>query len=365
MGGERVYLDYAASAPVRLEAVQAVEEVIGMCGNPSSVHEEGRRGRMCIEAARESVACLVGAAAENVIFTSGATEANALGFALASGGCGIFVSAVEHLSVLDAHEHRRLVPVDGHGIIRLGVLEEMLACEQGPVFVSVMLANNETGVIQPVAEVAERVRRAGGFLHCDAAQAVGRIPVDMTELGVDALSLSSHKMGGIQGTGALVLSGEVRFRPLWRGGGQERGRRGGTENLPGIAALGAVARCVREERPSAALRDYFESQLGVLFSDVHIFAREVPRLPGTVCFALPGIESETVVMALDLEGVAVSSGAACSSGKVSPSHVLRAMGVEEALVRGAVRLSLGWGSTREDVDRALGALRGLRQRVAA
>ena len=348
----RVYLDYAASAPVRPEALQAVEKVLGLCGNPSSVHEEGRRGRECIEEAREAVMHLVGG--QDVIFTSGATEANALAFGL---GGQKFVSAIEHPSVLNAVEERQIIPVDKNGIVCLERIEEMLSGKKRP-FVSVMLANNETGVIEPVAAVSEIVKRAGGILHCDAAQAVGRIPVDMKDLGIDALSLSSHKMGGVHGTGALVLFGELELTPLMRGGAQERGRRAGTENLLGIAALGAVARTVRY--PSVS-REYFETRLRAAFPDVHIFGESVPRVP-TVCFALPGVEAETVVMALDLEGVAVSSGSACSSGMVSSSYVLEAMGAKH---RSAVRLSMGWATTREDLDRALEALCGLRRRLAA
>jgi cysteine desulfurase len=360
----RVYLDWNASAPLRPAARAALCAALDQAGNPSSVHREGRAARKLIEDARAAIAALVGADPRNVIFTSGGTEANALALipVLQVGGetCRferLLVSAVEHPSVLAGGrfpaEAVETLPVDRNGVIDLGVLEQRLA-RHANVLVSLMAANNETGVIQPIAAVAEIVHRHGGLLHVDAVQAAGRMRLDIVELGADLLALSAHKIGGAKGAGALIRRDESIHLsdPLIRGGGQERGVRAGTENVAAIAAFGAAAAACQEAEAAAmdVLRDRLEAGLRAT-PEAIIFGADVPRLPNTTLVALPGGKAETLVIGLDLDGVAVSSGSACSSGKVAPSHVLAAMGVAPDLARGAVRVSLGATSTEADVDR--------------
>ena len=362
-----VYMDYNATAPLRPEAAAAVAETLELTGNASSVHGFGRRVRGRIEDAREAVAALAGARPEDVIFTSGGTESNNL----ALRGCGrerILVSAGEHDSVPRAAPDAEPIPLKRDGRVALSRLAAMLADEPRPALVSVMLANNETGVIQPVREAAALAREFGALVHCDAVQAAGKIPVDMGALDVDLLSLSAHKLGGPQGVGALVTAGGVGLAPLIRGGGQERGRRAGTENAAGIAGFGAAAeaalRGLDDFARLAALRDGLEAKLAGLAPEAEVFGAAAPRLANTTCFACPGMPAETQVMALDLAGIAVSAGSACSSGKVTPSHVLRAMGYGEAAAS-AIRVSLGWRSGPEDIERFLDAWGGLYSGIAA
>ena len=362
------YLDYNASAPVRPAAAAAVAAALEAVGNASSVHAPGRAARRRIEDARERVAALVGAAPAGVVFTSGGTEANALALT-GSGATRQLVSAVEHDSVLRNAPGATLIPVDRNGVVDLAALERLLADGAGETcLVSLMLANNETGVIQPVAEAVGLARAHGARLHCDAVQATGKIAVDIEALGVDMLTLSAHKIGGPQGVGALVLRDGMTVTPLIRGGGQERGRRAGTENLPGIAGFGAAAAAALADLAAgeptriAALRDRLEAALAP-HGTLH--GAGAARLPNTSCIGLAGRSAETQVMALDLAGVAVSSGAACSSGKVRASHVLGAMGLSAADAGCAIRVSLGWASTGEDVDRFIAAWRGLAARGVA
>ncbi len=355
-----VYLDYNATAPLRSEAAAAVRAALEITGNPSSVHAFGRRARSLLEDSRAAVAALVGAMPAGVAFTSGGTEANNL----ALRGCGrrrLLVSAGEHDSVLQAVPDATKIPLHANGLVDLAALESLLAESDVPALVSVMLANNETGVIQPVAQVAALAGQAGALVHCDAVQAAGKIPVDMTALGVDLLSLSAHKIGGPAGVGALLLRDGVPLESLIKGGGQERSRRAGTENLAGIAGFAAAAAAVDLSQSNAieALRDRLEAGLKALAPEVQILGAEVPRLPNTCCAALPGLGSELQVMALDLAGVAVSAGSACSSGKVQPSHVLRAMGADAATAGSAIRVSLGWQSGLEDVEAFLSAWQSL------
>lgn len=361
----RVYLDHNATTPVRPEAAAAVATALAVVGNPSSVHAAGRAARRLLEEAREAVAALAGAGADDVVFTGGGTEANNL----ALRGCGrpdAIVSAVEHDSVAGAAADAAVAPVDAEGLVDLDRLAALLAGRGGRAVVSVMLANNETGVIQPVTDVAEIARRAGALVHCDAVQAAGKMPLDMAALGVDMLSLSAHKIGGPQGVGALVLRGDLRIEPLLRGGGQERRRRAGTENLPGAAGFGAAARLVAEQvkapPPYGAWRDRLEAALKSVEPDLKIFGAGAPRLSNTSCVAAPGLPSETQVMALDLAGIAVSAGAACSSGKVGPNRVLAAMGAGP-LAENAIRISFGWSSREDDVDRLVAAWMAMRRRM--
>jgi cysteine desulfurase len=367
--GERSYLDHNATSPMRPEVAEAVARAGLLPGNPSSVHAEGRAARAAIESAREAVAALVGGTAKAVIFTSGGTEANAtilspgLRRSGQDGAKRLLVGAAEHVSVLDGHrfepEAVETVPVDRNGLVNLAWLAERLAALDGqPIVVSIQVANNETGVLQPVAEAARIVHEHGGLVHADAVQAAGKVPLDMAALGVDALTVSAHKLGGPKGSGAVILASdrvELGSR-LIRGGGQERGARAGTENVAAIAGFGAAAgvalQALSSERERlSALRDEAEAHLRRIAPDAEIFGAAVERLPNTFAFAVPGLKAETALIAFDLDGVAVSSGSACSSGKVKPSHVLEAMGVDPALAQGALRVSLGWNTTREDVIR--------------
>ena len=362
---ERVYLDWNATAPLRAEARAAMLAALDVVGNPSSVHAEGRTARRLVEHAREQVAALVGAAPGNVTFTSGGTEANVSALSPRSVGDQLLVSAIEHPSVraggrFPATEE---VPVTAQGQVDVAALERRLSQRGGRPLVSIMLANNETGVVQPVAAAAKAVHAAGGLLHTDAVQAAGKIPCDIGALGADLVSVSAHKLGGPQGIGALIRRDDaIPLEPLVKGGGQERGVRAGTENVAAIAGFGAAAAAATvalesDGRRMAALRARLEVGLKVISPEVIIFGADVARLPNTSLFAAPGMKAETAVIAFDLEGVAVSSGAACSSGKVAPSHVLAAMGVGPALARGAVRVSLGWSTQQADIDRFLDAWR--------
>ena len=350
--------------------------------NPSSVHAEGRRARAVLEGSRRAIATLVGARPDGVVFTSGATEAAHLALSPdlsidGHRGCDrLIVSSVEHAAVLRGHRFPSaavsILPVLPSGVVDLDALRGLLATA-GRMAVAVQAANNETGVLQPVAEIAALVRTAGGALVCDAVQAAGRI--DCRGLGADILLLSSHKLGGLTGAGALVLASDrvALGAPVMRGGGQERGFRAGTENVPAIAAFGAAAEAATAgpER-LRALRDRFEAALFEMASDVCVFGREAERLPNTCAFAVPGVAAERLVMAVDLAGVAVSSGSACASGVVGRSHVLEAMGIAPDLRRGAIRVSFGWNSVESDATRAsevlaqaLERMRGRRVAVAA
>ncbi|HZP78962.1 MAG TPA: cysteine desulfurase family protein [Pseudolabrys sp.] len=364
---DRAYFDWNATAPLRPESRAAVLAALSHVGNASSVHADGRAARRLVEDARASVAALVGADARNVVFTASGTEANNLALtpSIAVGSqktCDrLIVSAIEHPSVRAGHrfpaDRVEELPVTAAGVIDLAALRAQMARGARPL-VSVMLANNETGVVQPIHEVAEIVHEAGGLLHVDAVQAVGRIECDINDLGADLLTLSSHKIGGPQGAGALVVRDAALHiaEPLIRGGGQERGQRAGTENVAAIAGVGAAAKAARQalstETPRmAALRERVERGLRATMPEVVIFGEESRRLPNTTLFAVPGLKAETAIIAFDLEGVSVSSGAACSSGKVAASHVLAAMDVEPRFAAGAVRVSLGWDTQEGDLER--------------
>lgn len=369
---DRIYLDWNATAPLRPQARAAVLAALDSSGNPSSVHAEGRAARRLIEEAREKVAALVAAEPRNVVFTSGGTEANMLALTPASGPDGkvpdrLLISALEHPSVLAGGRFAaaavQRVPATGDGQIDLAALADALAALEGRrALVSLMLANNETGVVQPVSEAARLTHEAGGVLHVDAVQAAGRIPCDINAIGADLLTLSGHKIGAPKGVGAIVRrDAAVPFpAPLIRGGGQERGARAGTENVAGIAAFGAAAAAALVDLGADAgdmrtLRDRLEAGLRSASPDIVVFGAGAERLPNTTLFALNGMKAETAVIAFDLEGVAVSSGAACSSGKVQPSHVLAAMGVPPQLARAAVRVSLGPTTTQSEIDRTIQA----------
>jgi cysteine desulfurase len=380
----RVYLDWNATAPLRDEARDAMVAALETAGNPSSVHAEGRAARRLVEDARGEVAALVAAEPRNVVFTSGGTEANMLALSPLTGAgpgtaaCGrLLVSAIEHPSVLAGGRFPAAaverVPATPAGVVDLAALARRLtalAAEGTRPLVSLMLAGNETGTLQPVSQAARLTHAAGGLLHVDAVQAAGRIPCDISALGADLLTLSGHKIGAPKGVGALVKRDEaLALDPLVKGGGQERGARAGTENVAAIAGLGAAAAAARasleqERAHMERLRRTLETGLKAISPDVIIFGAEAERLPNTTLFTVPGMKAETAVIAFDLDGVAVSSGAACSSGKVTPSHVLAAMGVSPPLARGAVRVSLGPATTESDLDRFLTAWRKLFQTLA-
>jgi cysteine desulfurase len=356
-----IYLDCNATAPVRPEARGAMAHALEVGGNPSSIHAAGRAARALVEQAREQVAALIAAPSSTVVFTSGGTEANALAIesAVAAGARRLIVSAIEHDSVQETSRvlgvEVEVLPVDAEGQADLGWLASRLAAwdpADGKPFVALMLANNETGVIQPVAEAAALVRAADGWLHVDAIQAAGKMLVDSRALGADTLSISAHKLGGPQGVGALTFGPRATLSRRQHGGGQERGRRGGTENVPGISSFGAAAYAASqgldEFRRRAAWRDAAAERLKA--AGAVVMGEAASRLANTLCVATPGFASDRQVMGLDLAQVMVSAGSACSSGKVKASPVLAAMGQGE-LAGCAIRVSGGWNTTEADWDR--------------
>jgi cysteine desulfurase len=360
----RAYLDHNATTPLRPAARAAMLAALSACGNASSVHAEGRAARARMDAAREEIARFVGTAPKNVTFTSGATEALNLILTPQAeiGGVGpseiLLVAGGEHACVLSGHRFPsdavEVLPLTPAGLLDLAVLEAALARHAGRrAILALQAANNETGVIQPVAAAADLVHAAGGVVVCDAVQAAGRISCDFAALGADALAISAHKLGGPQGAGALCFgSGRHHIKDtMLRGGGQERGQRAGTENVAAVVGFAEAVRAGRDDQPSlGGLRDRLEADVLRIAPDAVFFGAEAPRLANTSNFAVPGIEAHVLLMSLDLEGVAVSSGSACSSGKVKRSHVLEAMGVPAALAQGAIRVSLGWTTKEEDLN---------------
>lgn len=389
MSSVMAYLDHNASSPLRDGARRAMEAALGVSGNASSVHAAGRAARARIETAREQVARLIGAPAGAVVFTSGGSEANALALRGAVAGAlesedritRLFVSAVEHESVranaaalAEATPGLKLnvVPVTKDGLVDLPAFRLALMQGKGRTLVSVMAANNETGVVQDIAAIAKLVRTEAGegaLLHVDAVQPAGRIPLSFLESDADYMTLSAHKLGGPQGAGALIVKDGAPLLPVIAGGGQEMRRRAGTENVAGIAGFGAAAEEASdfsdEVERIRGLRDRFEAELKRLSPEAVVFGETVMRLPNTSNFAIADLPAETALIALDLEGVQLSSGSACSSGKVGASHVLLAMGVEETLARAGLRASFGWNSREDDVDAAIAALRALIARRSA
>jgi cysteine desulfurase len=378
------YLDHNATSPLRPESLSAVTHALAVGGNPSSIHANGRAARAAMEEARERVARLAGAKADQVIFTSGATESNMLALfgavegSLAEGETRItriFVSSIEHASVLATADRlaerfpwlrvQRLT-VTADGVIDLEGLRVDLREGKGRALVAVMAANNETGVVQPIAEVSKLAREAGALLLVDAVPAAGKIKLDFALC--DYMTLSAHKIGGPQGTGALLVQQGVPLQPQLTGGGQQKGLRAGCENLSGIAGFGAAAHALEDGEGERArithLRDHFETALKQAAPEAVIFGVNQNRLCSTSCFAIPGLPAETALIGLDLDGVMMSSGSTCSSGKVAISHVLAAMGVDAGLAASALRASFGWPSTMEDVSAAVASLRKLRERGA-
>jgi cysteine desulfurase len=344
--GPRYYLDANASEPLRPQAYEAVLEALRVTGNPSSVHGEGRQARRILEDARETIAARFGARPERVVFTSGATEANGFALHALRGGRRLIVGATEHDSIRANAPDGVMLPVNRRGVVELGALESLLT--EGPALVALMLANNETGTLQPITEAAALCRRQGAILHVDAVQAAGRLTVDLGSLGVHSVALSSHKLGGPLGAGALLLSADAPAeRSLIAGGGQERGWRGGTPALPAIAGFAAASQVAGDGDRLALLRDAIEQ--AAAGQGAIICGAGTERLANTTCLALPGVRADAQVIALDLGGISVSAGAACSSGKVTASHVLTAMGLEP-LAGQAIRVSLPWNARADCVD---------------
>jgi cysteine desulfurase len=370
MERQPVYLDYNATAVPRPEAVEGACAVMAQVGNPSSVHRAGRRAAAILARARDQVAAFSGIPAANVTFTSGATEANNM-VLKGTKAARLIVSAVEHESVLEPARRAGLsvtvVGVDGAGRLDLAALEAALGASGEPTLLSIMAVNNETGVISPYAEIGRLARVHGALFHCDAAQAAGRL--DLSEIAgeADFISLSAHKIGGPMGVGALLRGCGEAPGALLSGGGQELGMRAGTENLPGIAGFGIAAEIAGRERNLMArlveLRDALEAEILESAPDVVIPGQNAPRVGNTSAIAMRGMPAETQVMALDLAGIAVSAGSACSSGKVRRSHVLSAMGFDEETAGNAIRVSLGWKTQGEDIARFLAAWREMRARA--
>lgn len=368
MAEARLYFDWNAGAPMRAVARARLVDLIDRAGNGSSVHAEGRAARSVVEGARRLVARLCGAEAKGVTFCSGGTEAantvltpDWTLFGKPYHLDRLLVSAVEHPAVARGGrfpaDSVEIIPVDGNGVVDLAFIDRRLAelaTEGKRALVSVMMANNETGVIEPVGEVARIARAHGALVHSDAVQAAGKLSIDIEALGLDVLTLSAHKIGGGQGTGAVVRGRNgFAFAPLITGGGQESWARAGTENVAAIGAFGAAADAALADLSGmvevAARRDRLEATIHDIVPDVTIFGEDVPRLPNTTSFAVPGVAAETAVIAFDLAGVALSSGSACSSGKVTASPVLTAMGVDPALIKGGLRISIGAETTDGEI----------------
>ncbi len=362
----KIYLDYNATCPILPAAIAAAADAMGCTGNASSIHGFGREARRMVEDARGAVAALCNVRPAQVIFNAGATEGNNT---ILSGYQDkiVFISAIEHPSVMEAAPHARLIPVTEDGVIDIAAFEAMVV-QENPALVCVQLVNSETGVVQPVAEIARIAKEKGAMVQCDAVQGAGRIEIDFKQLGVDYLTLSAHKFGGAQGAGALIFREGLQMPKFMRGGGQEKRQRAGTENVPAIAAFGAAARAAvvgmaDYQARCEELRARLEQGLKAKAADLIVTGEGVSRVANTVNIILPGASAETMVMAMDLEGIAVSSGSACSSGAFKPSHVLAAMGYGDAAARSVLRFSYGWATTEADIDDAIAAFGRMAARV--
>lgn len=361
----RIYLDYNATAPIFPEVIHLTGELMTAPHNASSVHALGREGRKIVEQAREKTSELCGVQANQVIFNSGATEGNNTVLQHFSGQ-RVLVSSTDHKAVLDVLPGAVHIPVGTDGLVDLHALEELLK-QEPTALVSVMAVNNETGVIQPMAEISALAHKYGALYHCDAVQAAGKIPLNMAELGIDFMTLSAHKIGGPQGVGALVFGFCGQTPVLLHGGGQEKSARAGTENVAGIAGFGLACEIARKNLPQyqklEELRDRLENNLKEISPNITIYGQNVARAPNTSMFALPGITSERLLIALDLQGFALSNGSACSSGTVQPSHVLTAMGANDKDAASALRLSMGWNTKPEEIDAFLSAWKDITSRL--
>ena len=367
---ENIYMDYNATAPTRTAVIDAMVDAMRHVGNASSVHASGRNARKIIEEARAKVAALVNARPRDIVFTSGGTEANNT-VLKGAGAASLIVSKLEHDSVLATAKSADIpvyyINVDESGLVSLDHLRELLQSAPQPALVSVMLANNEIGTIEPIADCVKLALEFDAKIHCDAVQGCGKIAIDFEALGVDYLTLSAHKMGGPQGVGAIVLKPAVPLKSIIEGGGQELGRRSGTENVAAIAGFGVAAMDAFQDIASTdkiqELKDRLESGIRKIGNDIIIVADKAERIANTSCIILPGISGETQVMHFDLAGISLSSGSACSSGKVKVSHVLSALGMEDSLANSSIRVSLGFNSTADDVDKFLSVYADLYKRT--
>jgi cysteine desulfurase len=361
------YLDYNATAPIRPAVIKAMAAAMERPLNPSSVHSFGRQAKRLVDEARQKITQSVNAEGYNVVFTSSGTEANNLALK-DNGESRLFVSAVEHSSVLNVHPKAEKIAVNQNGIIDLGILESQLVMQRRPV-VSIQLANNETGIIQPIAEIAQIVHNTGGMLHVDAVQGLGKMALDISKLNVDLFTLSAHKIGGPQGVGALLFKPGIEIHPQILGGGQELGLRAGTQNVAGIVGFGvaveAVAELQSKFRYVEILRDRMEAEIKSLSPDTIVIGQGIDRLPNTSCMTMPCVKNETQLIHFDLQNIAVSAGAACSSGKVNVSHVLLAMGLSKDQAETAIRISLGTETSQADIDRFTTAWKELYTRTHA
>ncbi len=347
-----IYLDYSASAPLKPAAKAAMANALEGIGNASSIHSFGRSQRATLDASRQIIASEINVKPEQVVFTGGATESNNMALA-AFPGRKLIVSAIEHPSILQAATDSVKVSVEDSGTINLNHLEDALKAVSAPALVSTMLVNNETGVIQPLDQVVALAKKYDALVHCDVVQALGRLPVDFKALGADLVSLSAHKIGGPQGVGALVMREKLVPEPLIWGGGQEQRRRAGTENVAAIAGFAAATKTIADDLGKmsewAKWRDDFESRIMKDAPETVVFGKAAPRTGNISCLAMKGVKNETQLMAFDLAGYAVSSGSACSSGKVQPSHVLQAMNVNGDIATSAIRMSFGWASLSQEL----------------
>jgi len=367
-----IYLDYNATAPMRPSVKDAWNAAVELPGNPSSVHAAGRAAAKFMEESRAMVAGLVGARARDVVFTSGGTEANNA-VLRQTGAASLIISAVEHESVMASAKLAGIpitvVPVDTKGVVVMSALTDALEASLKPALVSVMLVNNETGIIQNMKPIVEAVKNTGAMLHVDAVQAAGKLMLNFNTLGADYVTLSAHKLGGPQGVGAIILAPVAPLSPLVAGGGQEQGRRSGTENVAGIAAFGNAAveamSALGDMNRIATLRDHLEASIKTECPDAVIIGADSDRVANTSCIALPGVSGETQVMHFDLAGICISSGSACSSGKVKKSHVITALGYDEDIANASIRVSLGWNSTETDIDAFIKAFKTLYDRTAS
>lgn len=355
-----IYLDYNATAPLLPSVKKSMIEAMDVIGNASSVHKAGRATRQLIEESRLKVAQKLNVAPARVIFTSGATEANNM--ALKGFKGPLIVSGIEHDSVYEARPDAHVCEVTAAGIVDLNHLELLLQKVSSPL-VSIMAANNETGAIQPLSQIAEMIRHYNGYFHCDAVQAIGKINIDWTNLKCDMISLSAHKLGGPQGVGALIVSTSLALMPCFKGGGQERYFRPGTENLLGIIGFGQAILEDHDWKPTQNLRDYIQERILEICPESDVFSKQINRLPNTLNFTMPGVRSDTQVMSFDLADIAVSAGSACSSGKVKPSRVLQAIRIKQKNIENALRISLGPNTTKDEADRFIEVWQQIYQQV--
>lgn len=349
----KIYLDYNATAPIRPEVRDLVIEVMGCIGNASSVHGYGRAARKYVEDARQQVADMVEVEATQVIFTSGATEATNAALHPYKDK-RVLISAIEHPAVFDSAPHAEKIPVDTKGLVDMDAYKQLLHNGEAPALVSVMIVNSETGVIQPIKEMAAMAKQVGAKFHTEIVQAAGRIPINMNDLGVHYMSLSAHKFAGPQGVGALIVAKGTEPPKFMRGGGQEKNCRGGTHNTPGIAGMGLAAKMATDNiatyQQTTKMRDDLESKMIAIAPRAVIYSKDAPRVGNTINIGLPDVPAQTQLMALDLDGIAVSSGSACSSGSFKPSHVLMAMGITDKAATESLRISMGWATKQSDLD---------------